>query len=619
VNTRVAFFCAALMAAALAACGGGGGGTPPTTKPSSTPTGGPISQTITLGSQTQQVLIPANIASSGTLTVPAGSGTVLLTGLTTVPSPVPTVFAVHRAAAVPNKAIAYLSLTAQNASATLDGLPGVKLTLPSGSPSGTYYIAYYATGGQTPAWTSSSEQGSGGGSGQAISIASTVAPAITLSSGESLYLALYEGNYIPPINVFGCVPAPTALPAAASRSVRPALVGVHPIDTGSSYTYNGSLSQSIYRSEPCPQPTATANATVTVQVTMSPDPGGNAMDEDSTETDAYTTSTTQVSTVAVVSTPNPGLFYEAQETSTDEVGDKIVTTYAAPGLLYANTGSSAGTSWSNNSPATVNQTDADGSTFDRTYSSGGAYTETDSVPNGVTDTITVRANGSGSYVFGSGTSAISLAYSAPSSSGAITLTIGLSGQSANYSVPPWTLNGAPVFTSSSKLYSDSTTNDGSAALPSSCTFVAPSGSGSPEQYVRTIAAIDPVIGYVENETIVSYDIPNYGGGGKTVGPVCVSINDRQSEFYDYSLTTASQPIFFTLDGNPVLTNTISESLSLNAGTVVANLVQRTQATLTMQAAATAHLAAIRFTRALERADRIETMATSVTRRTRGGL
>lgn len=599
MKARFAFLGAAMLAAGLVACGSGGGGStpPPTTAPTSSPTP-PTSVTIVLAASPTTAPLPGS--ASGTLSIPAGSGTLTVVGTKTNPSPVPVIQLANRAhidASGGNTAVEYFTATATGGPVSMTGIPGFSVVLPAGAPSGTYFVAYYSVPGQVtpgpqaPAWVSSTSTG-GTPSGGSVAVPATTTPAITLQSGQSLYLAVYVGGFIPPINISGCVGVNLATKHGGTA---PALIGSHPITSGDAYNYAGTLAQAITRSQPCPQPTATANANVTVAVTM----GTNV--ENSIETDAYATNSTTLTTAANVSLVS-GKYLESSEHSTDLNGNAITTNYGAHPLQFGQLPELAGNTWSNSTPATVNETLADGTTILRNYSSGGAYVETDTFPGGTgTNVITVNPDASGSYAL-SAASGPTVTVGAPTG-GNVKISIGTS----SLTVPVW------FPTNPINLYSDVTHDLGpSGSLPGGCTFTYP--QGTPEHIARTIQIVDPVVGYTETETFDSYDIVGYVGG-VTLGPVCTKISDVQNQYYDYSLTT-TYGLYFSLNAQPVITNSINEQISLSNSGLIANRVGR-NAQQAFNAQLVARQAGITFARALQRSQQLSSMAHAIIQN--GGL
>ncbi|HTU70520.1 MAG TPA: hypothetical protein VMF11_09400 [Candidatus Baltobacteraceae bacterium] len=604
MHARFAFFGAVIFAAALVACGGGGGGSssPPTSPPTSTPTGSSTyTTTVTLGASATSAPFSV-LGYSGTASVPAGSGTVTVT-ISTTPNPA-VLDLKHRMQTNPaNSPLVYITITSTG-SATLDAFPGFTV---SGVPasSSPYFLAWYYSGGQTPAWTSTTETGENVSGSGTLTIPTLAIPtALTINASSPLQLALYSGNYIPPINIFGCVNGNASPPPSGSAIAHSNAVGVHPITSGDSYTYGGSLVQTITRYEPCPQPTATAAATVAIDVTT------NGTQETDDETDTYALLDTTLDTVANVSSSISGgttTFYETSETATDGNNNAETTTYTSPGLIYAEVPESSSQSWTNAAPASVNQTLNDGEAIDQTYGAGGTYSETDTIPGGYSNQIAVSADGSGSYSIGlsSGSPLVEYAFSAPSSSG-ITLTITAPGEpTSTMTIPEW-------FTTTT-FYSDSTKDEGTVgALGTGCTFPITGSNGTPDEIVRTISVTDPVLGYTETETIDNYDLADTnstgtGTGSTTLGPVCSIITDDLSEYYDYSLTTPFS-LFYTEAGQPVLTNDISETLNLSQSGLVADVARRTLSSSAMSEEINARALGIRFTRSLQRAKTMETFA-----------
>lgn len=590
MKARFIWTVAAFAASLLAACGGGGGGSSLPAAPSASPTPSASPSIVaTFGAAPSSVEIPSGAGISGTILLPAGTGIATLTASTRNPAGTPVVQSKRRASASVtfatngNTAVAYVTLTATNGAVTMQGLPGFSAVLPSGAPSGTYFVAYYDTAGQTPAWVSTTTSGASGSGGATVTIPATTSPALTVASGQSIYFAVYYGSYIPPINVNGCVGV-NQTPLAAREATR-ALVGVHPITSGDAYNFSGTLAQTIVRSQPCPQPTATADANVSVVVAMSAGPGTSSI-ENSTETDAYATHTTTLTTAATVSQTGSG-YFESSETATDGNGNTIATTYGGAGLQYGELNALANNQWSNGPPATVQQTLADGTTLSRIYNPNGSYVETDTIPGGFgTNQIAVNSDESGSYGIGIGTSYASTLFMSAPSSGAITITLG----AQTLTIPSW----LPV---NGTLYSDSTTDAGPVqSLPPGCTFSI--GLSSAEHLQRVVRIVDPVLGYLETNVVDSYDLPNFNGT-VTLSPVCEIVTDTLDQYYDYSWTT-TQPWYFSENAQPLLLNTMNETISLQTNGLIANARMRA-ASRTMQAQLNARESGIAFARLLQRA------------------
>ncbi|MGD0967287.1 MAG: hypothetical protein ABR949_03270 [Candidatus Aquilonibacter sp.] len=599
MHARFAFLGAVLLAAALAACGGGGGGGPTPATPSPTcPPGTTGTATFCSGlSLTTTIPVAAGATTSYTATMnfPSGSGTATIAASTTAPSGAAKLDAAHMRVApaagtvhaadsgAPYTTLAYIAVTATTA-VSLSGFPTIAVTSPAGASG-----AYYNAGGY---WVSLPQSG-----------------AFTLAAGSSAYFAIYTGGTLPSPNPNGC--AGVQADASTRATAHAALVGVQPIDPGASFNYTGTLTSTIARSSPCPVPTATqqANVTVTVLVTSSP----YATDEHSVETDAYTTNTTVTTTDASVATTTyngAAAFSENAETSTDAIGsqpgDTTTTTYGTP-LIYAIASQLPYTGTiTNGPPSTVDATLADGTTTARTYNSDGSYSETDNVLGGAQNTITVNSDFSGSYSIESASyGQLGFSYSAPSS-GSVTITA-TGDAAATYTVPQW-------WTGTS-LYSDSTVDKGQGAVPSPCSPSPPVGTA--DDFRRTISIVDPVLGYTETETIDAYVVSS-----SAIGPACVVIADTQKLYYDYFFDT---PFFYypSFNGGPLQTNTIAEAYWYASGPTGDTSVRPQSETPGgipgLAANIAAHASGIAFTRATQRAQRIENFVRGVSAAHVGGV
>jgi hypothetical protein len=536
---------------------------------------------------------------SGTITFPSGTGTATISASSAVPSATTTLNLVGRispgvhvasgsrlrpaqSSGAPYTTTAYFTLTATS-NVTISAIPTI-------SASG-YDAAFYNTQGF---WVTLPQSGT-----------------ITLASGASVYFAIYTGGTLPSPNPNGCV---GVQPDSTTRA-NPQLVGVQPITPVAGFTYTGTLTETIARATPCAIPTATSNAVVTVTVTTSPSTSPY-VNEDSTETDAYSTQTVITNTDAVVeatTAPAAQSFAELSETSTDEVGDSTVTTYGLAPLVYA-IGSPlpyTGSPITNDPPSTVDATLADGTTTDRTYAATGTYTETDTIPGGGKNTIAVNSDGSGTYNIDA--SAIIFGYSAPTS-GAITLTVTEPGQAPQtLSIPAW-------FTSGAQLYSDTMKDNGAVSLPSPC---APNPLVTPtDDFHRVISLIDPVLGYTETETIDAFVV----SGSPTVGPACVVISDVVENYYDYNLDTP-YVIYpsLTSPAAPMQTTTIDEAYWYSEAPTGTAASGRRAATESLSgvpglgASIAAHASGIAFQRALERTQQMETFTRNFAMHRSGGV
>lgn len=538
----------------------------------------------------------------------AGSGSVAIVASTAAPAAVTVLNTAHmrssskvraQSTAAPYTALAYITVTASTA-VSLSSVPTITVSSPSGASGAYYYEGYWVTLPQSGTFM--------------------------LTQGTSAYFAIYTGGTLPSPNPNGCVGVqPDTSTVGGART---AAVGVQP--TSGAYDYTGNLTETTFRSSPCPIPTGTSTAVVTITVTMSPGPASNVY-ENSTESDAYSTETVSTNTSALVeATPVTGGtgFSELNETTTDEVGDSTVTIYATP-LLYAIASPLPyGGTITNGPPSTVDATLADGSTSQRTYNSDGSYTECDTIAglsgtcsssssgSGSVDTITVSSNDSGSYLIQSpnfvsyGITSIVFSYAAPSGGqDTITQTTydNTTPSATQYTVPQWWTG--------STLYSDTTTSASVTSLPTQCTGSALTSLGGIDEFARTISTLDPVLGYTDTRTIDSYVSEGYQSSSTPVGPVCVVITDTESLYYDYFLDTTY--LFYpSFNGEPLQVDTINESYWFSStspptGYSTVRTSSSPGGIPGLAASIAAHEAGITFTRTLQRAQRMENFVRSI--------
>lgn len=410
----------------------------------------------------------------------------------------------------------------------------------------------------------------------------------------------------PSYNPYGCDPE-----AAQARRMA---VGVQPTTATGQYTYSGTLTETIVRSSPCPVGTSTATAGVSIDVAMSN--GGNT--ETDTETDAYSTNTDEYQTTATVASSTTAVSGATVLTESSEVtkdvlnpGTSTTTTYGLGGqdLVYAVVSPVpySGGAIANNPPESVDTNLADGSSENRTYAdASGGYSETD-VPAGGTasNTIAVQDNGAATYdlqtpsLSGQGVTAVNLSFSAPGSNG-----ITVSAQYPGSSVPTPAPVTVPKWWTQSQLYSDQLKDLGTAKIP--CSTVGDDGATSGEEYERVTTSVDPALGSLDTRTVDEYVVSGYNGGAVNVGPVCVTITDNESLFYDFFFDTP-QAFYISADGKPFQTNSISESYWFSApATGYARVREDASGVPGLAANVGAHVAGIAFRRSVERAQRIET-------------
>jgi hypothetical protein len=197
----MAFGTTVLAAAALAAC--------TTSNPNNAyiaPPSGPVSSgALSLSGTSEQQQLPGADGITGVVTYGAGSGVVTVATSTTAPAATIPVepSALRRTKSGTSPTVFYVTISSQ-VGATLSGLPGIALVLPS--PAATPYQEAQFTG---TVWTNVEV---GVISGNSVQFNST-SKAITIPAGGSLYLAIYQGSYPAP------TPTPTPTPQATPTNV----------------------------------------------------------------------------------------------------------------------------------------------------------------------------------------------------------------------------------------------------------------------------------------------------------------------------------------------------------------------------------------------------------------
>ncbi|MGD0050612.1 MAG: hypothetical protein ABSD03_02185 [Vulcanimicrobiaceae bacterium] len=211
----MAFGTTVLAAAALAAC--------TTSNPNNSyiaPPSGPVNAgPLALSGTPEQQQLPGADGITGVVTYSGGTGTVTATTSTTAPAATIPVnpSALRRAKSGFSQTVFYVTISSQ-AGATLGGLPGIALVLPS--PAATPYEEAQFSG---TAWTNVE---SGSVSGNSVQFASTNKP-ITIAAGGALYLAFYQGNNPEP------TPTPTPTPEATPTN----MISQPNFDSGTAVVY----------------------------------------------------------------------------------------------------------------------------------------------------------------------------------------------------------------------------------------------------------------------------------------------------------------------------------------------------------------------------------------------
>jgi hypothetical protein len=364
----------------------------------------------------------------------------------------------------------------------------------------------------------------------------------------------------------------------------------HPADNGDTSQTTGTLLTTYERPDtaplasgqtPGPQPTQTQLDSVT-QTTTVTNPGGTFNGNSANvlfrtvETDQQSVPTVQTfsDTVddyfAFSNTIYTGNFTNLGYTSVDDSGYAVTYTFGAGNGLVDVLPEVAGASFTNNAAATIATSYTNNESSMSTYAADGSYDETVNYPNvnamgpTTTQTIVSKVDGSGSInspfigtvLAGNQTFAVS-APSAAGSSGTITETTTQYPDAGSTSAPTVTTTAIPNWIPTgyvgSALATESDTDMGPTSLPTTACPVPSSFASTANVLVQTKNAVDPIMGTFETTTTSTYVIPN-------VGPACVTLNDVQTIYYDFS----GQSGFTLFSGTPQQITTVDETVYLTA-------------------------------------------------------
>jgi hypothetical protein len=212
---RRAAIAALVLAITAAGCSGNGASAPQPLGVAQPGTNG----TATLGATTNPTEALPSSGDAGTVTYPTGSGTVSASDSTSAPTGTTALTSQARAAAsktvtpqdatTPQTPALYLSYTAQTTS-TLNGIPGVSVTLATAPPAGGVYEAYW--NGTT--WVAFGAPPAGV-NGAVVTFGVTTKPVTTLAAGGVLNVVIYYGAPLAaPTASPSPSPTPTAVPTA---------------------------------------------------------------------------------------------------------------------------------------------------------------------------------------------------------------------------------------------------------------------------------------------------------------------------------------------------------------------------------------------------------------------
>ncbi len=367
---------------------------------------------------------------------------------------------------------------------------------------------------------------------------------------------------------------------AVSSSARPAAVG----DT---FAFSGSsLESDVYTypvGSPFPSTSTAAKIGENVVVTASADPLGAGGTDFHTSTTTVGTTATHVTTgdsyYSTVSAGSATNFVLNAQQSVDDSKNSYSWTYTAPQILDE-LPESAGASWTNSPAGTYSESDADGATIARTTNADGTYTENDTFATGGVPSMqfVVNPDGSGTWSLTYFGTPYFVSFSAPTG-GSIAVSVlnptpspspGATGTPAP-NPPRIFATPAAWFSPAPKLYQESDAVSTGVAYPPACAVPSSYGT-SGNSIAQTISKIDPILGLDEVTTTTTYT-------AQGIGPVCVSMNDVQTYYYDLLSDTYASLGFGNFAGTPQLTKTYTQMLTLQtAGTSIQSEARSTKST-----------------------------------------
>ena len=380
-------------------------------------------------------------------------------------------------------------------------------------------------------------------------------------------------------------PVPTAPPAAAAITNTS-----RPLHNGDKFSYAGQTLQTFVYGGATPSPSSTMLATVGQSIAVTSNASYNGAsglyDFKTTESDTtpmqQTTLTTDTYYGTIAGNGGTTDLIDYGFTSADSRGEKLGVTFANPGLtngLVDVLPETSGTAWSNSGAQTIAQSEADGFSARRTYAADGTYVDTATYPQAgaanpaatpLTATISDNADGSATYslpLFGPPN--VTIAYSAPTSSGAVSIVLSQPGPGATS--PPQTFQSATVgrwYQAPLRLYQELDRDNGAVGIPATCNVPAAYGTQANELEQKSVR-VDPVLGTLETFDQLSYVVP-------TTGVVCVQLGDRTLTYYDYSGQGNGSPTGISYAGgnSPLETATIATTIGLTGATVAPMSLRR---------------------------------------------
>jgi hypothetical protein len=416
----------------------------------------------------------------------------------------------------------------------------------------------------------------------------------TIGSNPISSASLAPGVTPSPTPLFSLAPgsSPTPTPTGATPSPTPtANIGAngavyHPGDNGDAFTMNGTLTITYDRANqyPTPEPTSTTFDTVVQSVAVTNPAsfnGTSGVEFAVSETDSQTAPESETFTDTLdeyfqySNTMVTGEFLNLGSTETDDTGYTTTLTNGANDMLADKLPEVSGDTWTNMAGRTITTNDGHGETSTTTYNDDGSYSGTITYPEAatpapnptgsqLTNTATLVANVDGSADYQTPRFGTNDQYNydykilAPTASGSTgtisettTVPPAVGSTSTPEAVSTTVANWMPA-TVPGSLASESDVDNGPVSLPGVC--VVPSSlAGTPNEIVQTKMRVDPLNGELETTTTTTFDTAN-------VGPICVVLQDTQSNYYDF--TGQNGTGYFS--GTPQQVTTISEVLYLTA-------------------------------------------------------
>lgn len=381
-----------------------------------------------------------------------------------------------------------------------------------------------------------------------------------------------------------------------------------PSSSGDTFKFTGTLTQSDVYSYPTPNPlpadSKTAQVTQTVTVSATSDPFGsgttvqdfNVQEQDAFPTQTLSSSTDSYFVLGAANANSVSQYMLLGSNSTDDQGNTSSVQYASPGVVVDQLPEAQGQSWSNSPALTLNENYVDLESVKRSVNSDGSFSDTENMYNAPIPSpspgnptqdypnTTVTANGyadghatmsvqfalpdsftSYYYVPAGTTEEIDLAVTAPGSNGIDFMTSRPWFPALGQQQPGFTNSQAiPVWypAPNGSLYTESDNNLGSVAIPASCNV--PSSIGTTGNKIeQKSSTVDPMMGTLETVQTDQYVVTGYG-------PVCVTVADTESQYYNYQLDQAYSGnfnYFPVASGTPLVTTTVSETLALQSAGV----------------------------------------------------